>query len=213
MLEEVLNIGLDTTSQLPAIELAAESYDSDELLVVAVLEGDGRAFEQIFERHRRLITRIVSRFFRDRSEIAEFVQQSFTKSYFSLNRFRGDHGNSLPAWLTRIAINVCYDEFRRRQRRSEISLNDTESGVENKYENLAERNVPAADDSLAATQLAERILSSLDARDRIAMTLVYTEDYSLADAAKVLGISSGNLKSRLFRCRNQIRTRFGHLFT
>jgi RNA polymerase sigma-70 factor (ECF subfamily) len=211
MLEEVLDIGLDTTTQLPPIELTDEAIDSDEQLVRAVLDGDSRAFELIFERNRRMVARVISRFFRDRGEIEEFAQQTFTKAYFSLKNFRGGRGDSLPAWLTRIAVNVCYDEFRRRQRVSEVSISDgdDDAGIEN----IPNDKLIASDDSLAAAEMAERILSTLDARDRVAMTLVYSEEYSLAEAAEVLGISSGNLKSRLFRCRNHIKQRFGHLFT
>lgn len=67
--------------------------------------------------------------------------------------------------------------------------------------------------SLVAIQLAEKVLSTLAARDRMAMTLVYSENYSLNEVADAIGITTSNLKSRLFRCRNQIRTKFGHLFT
>jgi RNA polymerase sigma-70 factor (ECF subfamily) len=159
-----------------------------------------------------MVTRVVSRFFRDRSEIEEFVQQSFTKAYFSLKNFRGSRGDSFPAWLSRIAVNVCYDEFRRRQRGGEISLGSDDKNGENAFENIPhDRNV-AVDNSLAAAQLAEKMLATLDARDRVAMILVYAEDYSLAEAAEVIGISPSNLKSRLFRCRSHIKQRFGHLF-
>jgi RNA polymerase sigma-70 factor (ECF subfamily) len=212
MFEEVLNIGLDTTTQLPAIDLTDGPQGSDARLVQAVLEGDNGAFELIFERNRRMVTRVVSRFFRDRSEIEEFVQQSFTKAYFSLKNFRGARGDSFPAWLSRIAVNVCYDEFRRRQRVGEISLGSEDKNGENAFENIPhDRNV-AVDNSLAAAQLAEKMLATLDARDRVAMILVYAEDYSLAEAAEVIGISPSNLKSRLFRCRSHIKQRFGHLF-
>jgi len=212
MLEEVLNIRLQTTTEYPAIDLNDEAQVSDERLVRSILSGDQQAFELIFERYTRLVTRVVGRFFRDRAEIEEHVQQAFTKTYFSLKSFKGGHGNSFPAWVTRITVNVCYDEFRRRQRTSSVSTGDSAEQGENAYENIAEAKTTPADASLAAAELADRILASLDARDRVALTLVYSEEYSLAEAADVLGISPSNLKSRLFRCRNLIKQRFGHLF-
>ena len=88
------------------------------------------------------------------------------------------------------------------------------SDAENDYlETVADGRRPAADTSLVASQLAEKVLSVLDPKDRLAMTLVYTEDYTLSEVADAIGITTSNLKSRLFRCRNQIRHRFGHLFT
>lgn len=212
MIEEVLKIGLQTTTELPAIDLNAEMELSDEQLVRSILAGDQQAFEIVFDRYRRLVTRVVGRFFRDRSQIEECVQLAFTKTYFSLKHFRGGQANSFPAWVTRIAVNVCYDEFRRRQRTTDLNSADSEGGEITFLETIPDMGRPA-DESLAAAELAERVLSSLDARDRIAMTLVYSEDYSLNDAAEIIGISPSNLKSRLFRCRNHIRQRFGHLFT
>jgi RNA polymerase sigma-70 factor (ECF subfamily) len=208
MFEEVLHTGLETITPIAAIEVERELDPTDEQVVRAVLAGDTGAFETIFERHRRMVTRVVSRFFRERSDIEEFVQQAFTKCYFSLKHYRGSGGYSFPAWLTRIAVNVCYDEFRRRQRVAEVNTTggDGSDGTIDIPDGAA-----GPDTSLAAVELAEKVLSALDARDRVAMTLVYAEDYSLAEAAEVLGISSSNLKSRLFRCRSMIKQRFGHL--
>ena len=212
MLEEVLNINLQTDAPFPAIADGGESRVSDEQLVRAVLVGDESAFAEIFERYKRPMTRTVSQFFRDRSDVEECVQQCFTKAYFSLKNYRGGEDRSFPAWMTRIAVNVCYDEFRRRGRRPE-SLFTEMSDAENDYlETVADGRKPSVESSLVTSQLAEKVLAGLDAKDRLAMTLVYAQDYTLNEVADVIGITTSNLKSRLFRCRNQIRNRFGHLF-
>jgi RNA polymerase sigma-70 factor, ECF subfamily len=212
MLDEVLTIPLQQEAQIPVIGFSDGSETTDEMLVRAVLDGDEQAFAEIFERYRRVVARVVSRFFRDRAEIEEFVQQSFTKAYFSLNKFRGGRGDSFPAWVTRITVNVCYDEFRRRTRRGETSFSEIGENAMAAAEMFRDDSKPSAESALASAELAQRILSSLDPKDRIALTLVYTEECSLNDAANILGISTSNLKSRLFRCRNQIKKRFGHLF-
>ncbi len=212
MLEEVLNINLQTEAPFSAIADGGESRASDEQLVQAVLGGDESAFAEIFERYKRPMTRTVSRFFRDRSDVEECVQQCFTKAYFSLKNYRGGKDRSFPAWMTTIAVNVCYDEFRRRGRRPE-SLFTEMSDAENDYlETVADGRKPSVESSLVASQLAEKVLAGLDAKDRLAMTLVYAQDYTLNEVADAIGITTSNLKSRLFRCRKQIRNRFGHLF-
>ena len=132
MLEEVLNINLQTEAQFSAIPVREETRVSDEQLVQAVLGGDETAFAEIFERYKRPMTHVVSRFFRDLTDVEECVQQCFTKTYFSLKNYRGGEENSFPAWMTRIAVNVCYDEFRKRGRRSE-SLFTEMSDTENDY--------------------------------------------------------------------------------
>ncbi|MFT3745367.1 MAG: RNA polymerase sigma factor [Pyrinomonadaceae bacterium] len=212
MLDEVIKTSLQTNAQFVAIEFKDEVETSDEDLVRAVIAGDERAFETIFERYRRPMTRVVGRFFRERNDIEEFVQQCFTKAYFSLKNFRGGD-SSFQAWMTRIAVNVCYDEFRRKQRKGENLFAEMSDEENNYIETIADGRAVGTDNSMIAAQLADKVLSSLAAEDRLAMTLVYSEDYSLDEAAAVIGISTSGLKSRLFRCRNHIRKRFGHLFS
>ena len=212
MIEEVIKISLNTKTQFPTIEFTDGSRATDEALVDAVLNGDETAFAEIFERYKRPMTRVVGRYFRERSDIEEHVQQCFTKAYFSLKNYRGGEDKSFAAWMTRIAVNVCYDEFRRKQRKGENLFSEM-SDEENQYiETIADGGQTDSERKLIATQLSERLLSSLDVKDRMAMTLVYSQDYSLNEVADLIGISTSNLKSRLFRCRNQLRTRFGHLF-
>ncbi len=210
---EVLNISSQAKIQFSAIPVRDGSRVSDEQLVQSVLGGDETAFTEIFERYKRPMTRVVSRFFRDLTDIEECVQQCFTKTYFSLKNYRGGEENSFPAWMTRIAVNVCYDEFRRRGRRSENLFTEMSDSENDYLETVADGRKPSAETSLVASQLAEKVLSGLDPQDRLAMTMVYTEDYTLNEVADAIGITTSNLKSRLFRCRNQIRQRFGHLFT
>src|SRR4051794_8724750 len=101
MLHEVLNINLQSTTQLTAIEPVVDTTRTDEFLVRCVLEGDESAFAEIFERHKRLVTRTAGRFFKERSDIEECVQKGFTKAYFSLSKFRGAEDRSFAAWMTR----------------------------------------------------------------------------------------------------------------
>lgn len=212
MLDEVSKTGLQNETRSSAIGYTDGEQSTDEQLVRLVLDGDEQAFAEIFERYRRLVTGVVGRFFRDRSEIEEYVQQSFTNTYFSLKHFRGETGNSFPAWIMRIAVNVCYDEFRRRGRRQEVLFTDIDNEGEPFVDTVSGSSGSETENLLISTELAEKVLSSLEPKDRIAITLVYSEEYSLNEVAETIGISVGNLKSRLFRCRKHIRTRFGHLF-
>ena len=210
MFDKVLNISI-TSTQLPSI-VCSDAVDSDEALVRAVLDGNERAFAEIFERYKRPMTRVISRFFRETIDIEECVQLCFTKAYFSLSKYRGGENGSFPAWMTRIAINICYDEFRRRQRKAESLFTDMSDEECDYLETIADGRKPSIETTLVRAQITEKVLAGIDARDRIAMTLIYSENYTLGEVAEAIGISTSNLKSRLFRCRNQLRARFEHLF-
>jgi len=211
MLDEVLNIDLQSTTQLTAMEPVVEATRTDEFLVRSVLDGDETAFAEIFERYKRPVTRTAGRFFKERADIEECVQKAFTKAYFSLSKFRGAEERSLSSWLTRITVNVCYDEFRRRRKSGESLLTELSDDENDYLERVLDGHSVSVEKRLIAEQLAEKVLAHLDPQDRVALTLVYSEDHTLADVAETLGISVSNLKSRLFRCRNSIKTRFQHL--
>ncbi len=212
MLDNALNVELQDLPDRTALDHADPSAMSDSQLVAAVVAGEESAFEEIFNRYRRHVARTVGRFFREQDDIEEFLQQSFTKTYFSLNKFKGNEDSSLAAWITRITINVCYDEFRRRERTRGAHSTTLSEDENDHLEMMTDERAVSAEDSVLRAQLADKVLTSLTPKDRMAVTLVYSQDYSIDEAAGLLGMTSSSLKSRLFRCRNQLKARFGYLF-
>ena len=212
MLDEVLTTTLQSEAQLPGITFSDTDPASDDRLVELVLDGDETAFAEIFERYKRHVTGTVGRFFSERTEVDEHVQQAFVKVYTSLSRYQGGEQNSFAAWVTRITVNICYDEFRRRSRRGQSLFAEMTTDEVDYVETIVDGRERSAEQQMAANELASRVLSTLDPMDRVAMTLVYSQDHSLDEVARSLGITVSNLKSRLFRCRNHIKKRYSHLF-
>ena len=210
MLDEVFTT-LQSEAQLPAVSFSDGRPTSDDALVELVLNGDETAFAEIFERYKKHVTRTVGRFFSERPEVEEHVQQAFVKAYTSLARYRGGEENSFAAWITRITVNICYDEFRRRQRRGQSLFAEMTTGEVDYVETIVDGRERSPEQQLAASEMATRILSGLDPMDRMAMTMVYSEEHSLDEVATSLGITVSNLKSRLFRARNHIKKRYSHL--
>src|SRR5712692_3732499 len=100
---------------IAALEPMAREPTAD-VLVTAVRSGDEAAFEMLFERYRRAVTRLAYRFFYRREQVEDIVQESFANAYFALGSYRGGHEKSFIAWLSRITIRTCYDEMRRSRR-------------------------------------------------------------------------------------------------
>src|SRR5215208_6745451 len=103
---------------LPGLERA------DAELAARAREGGDDAFEELFRRHKRRVALIASRFFRQREQVEEVVQESFTKAFFALAEFANGRDASFAAWLARIAFNTSYDELRRQKRRPESALEE-----------------------------------------------------------------------------------------
>jgi len=180
---------------------------TDDTLVAAVLAGDEDAFGKLFERHRRQVARIAGRFFSQVEQIEEIIQDSFTKAYFALSTYHGTHAASFKAWLGQITVNSCYDQLRRTQRRppqSFVDITDSES-----HELGAQlRAAGASADVERATisrDLAAKLLARLSAEDRLVLTLLDVEGFSVAEIAEMAGWSISKVKVRAHRARAHLR--------
>ena len=180
---------------------------SDVELVRSVRAGDESAFEELFLRHRRRVSLIASRFFRQREQIEEVVQESFTKAYFALDDFSNQQESSFAAWLARIAFNSCYDELRRLKRRPESLLSNV-SDEEAAWLKEQVRDVGAGHDIEVATiarDLAGKLLARLSAEDRMVLVMMDVEGLSVAEIAKSINWSTSKVKVRAHRARVSLR--------
>ena len=209
MIEDTIKLDQISSLSIPS----SSRIETDEEIVRAILAGDEAAFNLLFERYRRLVVHLVSRFFRQPEVVEDISQQAFTKVYFSLKDFRGGHEKSFSAWLSRLTINACYDELRKRNRRSENLFSEFSAEEREYFEQIAAEDSKCAEKSLVAKDLAEKILANLDAKERLALTLLHGEDFSVAEVAAIVGWSESNVKTRLFRCRHNLRNIFRHLLS
>jgi RNA polymerase sigma-70 factor (ECF subfamily) len=184
---------------------------SDESLVEAVRGGDDAAFEQIFERHRRRITRMVARFFKRPERVEEILQEVFIKVYFALDAYSPERGASFSAWLSKVAINSCYDELRRARRRPENSIADiTSEEVLWLTSQLESRSGQQDAESAAISRdLANKLLARLSPDDRVVLTLLDAEELSVAEIASLLGWKVSKVKVRAHRARHALRQVLG----
>jgi len=174
--------------------------------VAAIAAGDETAFEQLFERYRRHIARVAGRFFAQREQMEEIIQDSFTKAYFALGSYHGTHAASFKAWLTQIAVNSCYDQLRRTRRRPEqsIDINDNES---HQFATQLGALDAASDVERTAVSrdLAEKLLARLRPDDRMVLTLLDVEGFSVAEIAEMTNWSVSKVKVRAHRARAHLR--------
>lgn len=195
-------IAISAAEQADAEAGAAERVErSDRQLVEMVLAGDETAFEDIFERHKRLATTVAARYFRQPEQVEEAVQIAFSKMYFELKNFRGAHELSLAGWLAKITANACLDILRSHKRRPEdlaCELPDLEA--------LGPASAGLSGEELHIDRdLAAKLLAKLGAEDRILLQLLYVDELSVAEAAAGLGWSVSKTKVRAWRARNVLR--------
>jgi RNA polymerase sigma-70 factor (ECF subfamily) len=178
---------------------------TDDALVAAAGGGDEVAFEQLFERHRRQVARIAGRFFPQREQIEEIIQDSFTKAYFALGSYHGTHEASFRAWLTQIAVNTCYDQLRRTRRRPEHTVEEFDDQEAHEFAGQLRAAGSDVEGALVARDLALKLLSRLSAEDRLVLTLLDVEGFSVAEIAQMTNWTVSKVKVRAHRARAHLR--------
>src|SRR5262245_42050002 len=180
---------------------------TDDQLVAAARAGDESAFGRLFERHRRLVSRLGYRFFSRRDQVEEIIQESFIKAYFALDDFQGGGDKSFVSWLARIAVRTCYDELRRARRRGESRLGDL-SEEEAAYLNERLRDVSAGgnvEGVAISRDLANKLLARLRPDDRMVLALLKLEELSIAEISNLTGWTTAKVKMRSHRAQRGLR--------
>jgi RNA polymerase sigma-70 factor (ECF subfamily) len=178
---------------------------TDDALVAAAAAGDETAFEKLFNRHRRQVGRIAGRFFSQGDQVEEIIQDAFTKVYFALHTYHGTHEASFKAWLAQISVNACYDQLRRVRRRPEQALGElTETECRDFTSQLrgARSDIEGA---LVSRDLALKLLTRLSPDDRLVLTLLDVEGFSVAEIGEMTGWSISKVKVRAHRARAHLR--------
>ncbi len=176
----------------------------DDELVVAALAGEEEAFAELFTRHKRMVAGIGGRFFPRREQIEEVLQMSFCQAYLALRQYQGGQTHSFAAWLKRITVNTCLDELRKSQRRQENLMSDLS---ENEAATLLEAmwDVPSVERQAVSRDLAQKLLARLVPEDRLALTLLYEAEWSVAEIGAMLGWSVSKVKGRTHKARKLLQ--------
>jgi len=185
------------------IERSVYAERTDRQLVDLTLTGDGSAFECIFDRHKRYVAIVASRYFHCPHQIEEVIQSSFTKAYIELASFRGDHDLSLVSWLGRITATTCLNVLRSGKHKFESNFVELPDDVaETLAVDLVEKS---AEELTSQRDLIKKLLASLDVEDRAVLQMLYVEEMTVTEIAEVFGWSRGKVKVRAFRARRALR--------
>jgi RNA polymerase sigma-70 factor, ECF subfamily len=168
--------------------------------------GDESAFAEIVRRYSPRVFSVASRFFRQRSLVEEAAQEVFLKAFTQLGSFEGR--GSMEGWLTRIATNTCLNMVRGAKRRPEFTVSDLtedEQGWLDQQSAGVQSAQPSVENSVVATDLADRLLSVLSPEDQQALLMIDGEEASIKEVAEATGWSESKVKVRAFRARRKVR--------
>lgn len=179
------------------------NQELDTAAVVAIRAGETGRFEEIVVRHSPRLFGLARRYSRRESEVADLVQEVFLRAYRRLDSWRADA--PFEHWLTRLAINCCYDHLRSERRRPEQLLADLTEDETAWLEQHGRSDQDVGDAAAAARTLVEKVLRQLSPASRLVIELLEIEDRSIKEVSALTGWSVPVVKIRAFRARAEMR--------
>ena len=182
------------------MEIKEYSALDDRTLVRLVVEGDSRAFEPLFMRHKDNIYAMLVKRASNSDDVEDLLQEAFMKAFVNINRYNPDY--DFGAWICTIAKNTFVDF--NRSRRSKALNPENNLPLEGRCTNNAQAASPTPEESIINAQQRaqiERYIATLPADYRELFILRFIEEYTYEEIAEALQMKLGTVKTRIFRVR------------
>ncbi len=179
---------------------------TDEELLRQHAAGHSDSFSELVRRHRDRLWSVALKTLGDREEAADALQDAFISAYRAAHTFRGQA--AVTTWLHRITVNACLDRARKAKSRRAAPVPEPE-----RLETLLDPHESAAAPAERGDLRRElRIaLAELPLEQRAALVLVDMQGYPVAEAARILQVPVGTIKSRCARGRTRLLPLVRHL--
>jgi len=167
--------------------------------------GDDMAFSRLVDYYRATAERAAQHILQTEEAAADAVQDALIKVHRALPRFQDGNFRS---WLLRIVTNTCYDHLRRQKRRQSLSLdelNDWSTTALPLKAPIDTQNPETLALHKESMQILLKAIDELPTWHRNVVLLIDVQGYDYAEAAEVLELPLGTIKSRLSRARATLR--------
>jgi len=169
----------------------------DSELIERTLTGEDECFAVLMSRHIAAVRRRVTSMVRNTSDAEDFVQETFLSAWRHLSAFRSDA--SFRTWITRIAINEVFQEYRRNRLKFTgpyaTDLAGFASRDESPHEALVHRETREA---------VRGAVAKLPEKYRLVLVLRDLDECTTREAARSLAMGIPAVKTRLLRARHML---------
>ncbi len=176
------------------------------VLAERVCQGDLSAFQGLVDQFKKKVYFLAYDIVGDHHEAEDVSQEVFIKVYRSLGSFRRDA--KMSSWIYQIAVNSAIDLLRKRKAKPSVNLEEFDH-IELQDAPRGAATAPVDPESSAEAALLqgriEKALHSLTPRERVVFAMRHYNDFKINEIADVLKVSSGTVKSLLFRALQKLR--------
>lgn len=173
--------------------------------VLRAQQGDREAFGGLVEKYQRRIFSVVFHLVRQRDVVEDLAQEIFFKVFRSIRSY--DFRASFPAWLSRVAVNHCYD-YLRKIRASRVSYmgqlpEESRRQLEARRADREDGRVDA-EQQAALRDLVSKLLDRAPPDDRVMLVLKEVEGMSVEEISERMQLKPSTVKVRLHRARKRM---------
>jgi RNA polymerase sigma-70 factor (ECF subfamily) len=184
----------------------ANPVNPDIELVARTQAGDARAFDELVVKYSPRLYGLVYNMTANHEDTNDLLQDVFAKAFRSINGFRGK--SSFYTWIHSIAVNMTINFLKKRGRRFQMSLDDVDLNIQNDKEfiELTASSSPVREADLGELQLKlNEAMQKLSPEHRAVVTMFDIQGMPHAEISKILGVSEGTVRSRLFYAHRQLQ--------
>lgn len=181
--------------------------------------GDSAAFARLCERYRSRLWRVVSSVTRGGADTEDLAQEAILRAWSSLRSYRGEA--SFEGWLCRIALNAAHD-YQRSAWRKRVFLWDRSPLADSGGQEEGATSLPGGGSLVSPSphgeaerrEVQRRVrtaVASLTTKERVPIWLIYFEEFSLAEVARLEGVPESTLRSRVRAGLKRLERQLGDL--
>lgn len=167
----------------------------EELVALVVAARDTVAFGELVRRHQGLVRSMLARMCGNRALAEDLAQEAFIRAFRKIGSFSG--AGSFKAWLCRIAYNEFLMSVRKRKA--------TEKAMDRFKQDIDDTEAPR---DMGSVVDLDRALATLREDERAAVVLCYASGLSHSEAAEMLNMPLGTVKSHVNRGREKLKAWF-----
>ncbi|MDB4294868.1 sigma-70 family RNA polymerase sigma factor [Akkermansiaceae bacterium] len=180
--------------------------DPDHDLVRRAQNGETRAFDELVIKFSPKLYGMVYHMTANKEDTHDLLQDIFAKAYRSLKRFRGK--STFYTWIYSIATNMTLNFLKKRKRRATWSLDNVDSGIQNDDAMVDVGHASNPRHQSNVNELQKKLneaMQELSEDHRAVVTMFDIQGVPHAEISKILGVTEGTVRSRLFYAHRQLR--------
>lgn len=180
--------------------------DEDKALVARARDGDTVAFDELVVKYTPRLYGLVYHMTSNHEDTNDVLQDVFAKAYRSLKRFQ--EKSTFYTWIYSISVNMTLNFLKKRGRRRAMSLDDVDMAIERDPDFIEATSKSDPVREVNINELQERLnvaLQELSDDHRAVVAMFDIQGMPHAEISKILGVSEGTVRSRLFYAHRQLQ--------